>query len=127
MMEQKLSIQETADRTGLSQDTLRYYERIGLINPVQRTSSGHRRYSEGDLAWIAFLNRLRATGMPVRQMQLYAALRRQGDATLPERRQMLETHADEVQARITELTQNWQAIKDKIETYKQMEGETHES
>jgi DNA-binding transcriptional MerR regulator len=127
MMEQKLTIQETADRTGLSQDTLRYYERIGLINPVQRTSSGHRRYGEGDLAWIAFLNRLRATGMPVRQMQLYAALRRQGDGTLPERRQMLETHADEVQARIAELTQNWQAIKDKIETYKQMERKTDES
>lgn len=58
--------------TQLSVHTLRYYERIGLVAPICRASSGHRRYSSQDIAWIEFLTRLRATGMPIRQMQQFA-------------------------------------------------------
>ena len=60
-----LTIQQVAALTQLSEHTLRYYERIGLLDPVNRASSGHRRYSTGDIAWIEFLTRLRTTGMPI--------------------------------------------------------------
>jgi DNA-binding transcriptional MerR regulator len=127
MMDKELTIGETAQCTGLSVDTLRYYERIGLLNPIQRAVSGHRRYTENDLVWIAFLNRLWATGMPVHTMQRYADLRRQGDATLSERRHLLEEHARAIQARIGDLSENLHAIEDKIRTYQQMEKHSHES
>ena len=72
--------------------TLRYYERVGLIQPVGRARNGHRRYSEADEAWINFLHCMRATSMPIREMQRYAELREQGDATSLERRKILEDH-----------------------------------
>lgn len=63
-----LSIQQGAATCGLSVHTLRYYERIGLIRPVPRRGNGHRRYRADDMGWIAFLVRLRATGMSVEEM-----------------------------------------------------------
>ena len=69
---------ETAEKCGLSQHTLRWYERIGLLDPVARTADGRRRYSDADLDWILLLSRLRATGMPVRDMLRYAELVRSG-------------------------------------------------
>ena len=112
-----LTIEQVAGRTGLSAHTLRYYERIGLLDPVGRATSGHRRYAAKDLAWIDFLTRLRATGMPIRHMQEFAALRRQGDTTIARRRVLLEVHQQMVQKHIEELQQNQQAITRKIETY----------
>jgi 4-carboxymuconolactone decarboxylase len=76
-----LTIAEVAAVSGLSAQTLRYYERIGLLDPAARVHGGQRRYSAIDLAWLAFLQRLRATGMPIRDMQRFAKLRRQGDET----------------------------------------------
>src|SRR5260370_3447845 len=85
-METELTIQQVARQTGLSIDTLRYYERIGLLEPVGRAQNGHRRYTQHDLAWIDLLIRLRNTGMPRAQMVRFAQLRRQGAATATERR-----------------------------------------
>ncbi len=79
------TIQQAAVQTGLSEYTLRYYERIGLIHPIGRAENTHRRYSADDLGWIDFLNKLRATGMSIQQMQVYAALQRRGDETLSAR------------------------------------------
>lgn len=59
------TIQQVAALTHLSEHTLRYYERIGLLDPIYRASSGHRRYSTHDIGWIEFLIRLRTTGMPI--------------------------------------------------------------
>ena len=70
--------------------TLRYYERVGLIQPVGRARNGHRRYSEADEAWLHFLHCMRATSMPIREMQRYAELRELGDATSLDRRKILE-------------------------------------
>ena len=78
-MTASLTIQQTAEACGLSVHTLRYYERIGLIKPIPRRSNGHRLYRAEDLNWIAFLLRLRATGMSIGEMQRYAQLREQGD------------------------------------------------
>jgi 4-carboxymuconolactone decarboxylase len=98
-----LTIAEVAAFSGLSAHTLRYYERIGLLDPVNRVHGGQRRYSADDLASLAFLQRLRATGMPIRDMQRFVELRRQGDATFAARRALLEAHRDEVLERIAEL------------------------
>jgi DNA-binding transcriptional MerR regulator len=105
-----IPIGEAAREAGVSAHTLRYYERLGLISAVARGLRGERRYAAGDLEWISFLKRLRATGMPVREMARFAELRRAGDATLRERARLLEEHAARVQHRITELRGDLLAI-----------------
>ncbi|WNZ26619.1 MerR family transcriptional regulator [Leptolyngbya sp. NK1-12] len=118
-----LTIQQVAQQTGLSVHTLRYYERNGLLEPVDRASSGHRRYSEEDIARIEFLTRLRLTGMPIRQMQEFARLFRERPQALADRRAILESHEREVQAHIQELQRNLEAIQWKIGYYKQLEAQ----
>lgn len=122
-----MPIGQFAARTGLSAHTLRYYERIGLLDPVDRAPSGHRRYSAGDLAWVAFLTRLRATGMPIRQMQRFAMLRRQGEDTLRERRELLEAHERSVRTRVGELEADLAAITAKLDHYATLEVRRDES
>ena len=122
MMAKDLTIQEVAALTNLSGHTLRYYERIGLLDPVNRASSGHRRYCASDIAWIEFLTRLRSTGMHICQMQQFAALRRQGDITVSERRALLEIHRDEVHLQLSDLQRNLAVIKEKINYYKGLEA-----
>lgn len=119
----ELSIQEVAELTQLSAHTLRYYERIGLLDPVGRASSGHRRYSKQDIGWIEFITRLRATGMPIRDMQRFAELRRQGDCTFAQRRQLLEAHQQQIAQRLEVLEQNSKVLDKKIRHYKQLEVE----
>ena len=114
-----------AEQTGWSVHTLRYYEKVGLIDPVDRDANGYRLYSDRDLAWIEFLHRLRETGMPIRRMQEVAALRRQGDRTITERRQLLEAHYQEIHQTIQALQQNAAVIDRKIKWYKEQE-EKHE-
>src|SRR5947209_1710987 len=113
-METELTIQQVAQQTGLSIDTLRYYERIGLLEPVRRASSGHRRYTQQDIGWIDLLIRLRDTGMPRAQMVRYAQLRRQGAATTIERRVMLEQHQRSLEQKMRELEQHMAAVREKI-------------
>ncbi len=120
-MDTGIPIRAFAARTGLSAHTLRYYERIGLLDPVGRASSGHRRCLAGDLAWVEFLTRLRATGMPVRVMQRFAALRRHGDRTLPERRELLEAHQRDIEQHLADLQVNLAAITEKIQHYRDLE------
>jgi DNA-binding transcriptional MerR regulator len=120
-MESHLSIDEVARRTGLSAHTLRYYERIGLIAPVARAPGGQRRYAASDLDWIGFLLRLRETRMPVGQMQAFARLRGEGNATAPARRRMLEAHLADVQAAIRAMRRSVKALQAKIEHYRDME------
>jgi DNA-binding transcriptional MerR regulator len=120
-METELSIQQVAAITQLSTHTLRYYERIGLLARIERASSGHRRYSSQDIDWINFLTRLRATGMPIREMQQFAELRRHSDRTVTQRRQLLENYQQQVQQQIDELTRNLKAIQEKIQHYRTLE------
>lgn len=122
-METELTIQQVAQRSGLSVHTLRYYERNGLLEPVNRASNGHRRYSELDVQRIEFLTKLRATGMPIRQMQQFAELYRAGDQTVAQRRSLLESHHDAVKSQIDELMHHLSIIEFKIQRYKQLEQE----
>ena len=106
-----------ARRTGLSKDTLRYYEKAGLIQAVDRSSGGQRRYAASDLDWLAFLLRLRATGMPIADMRRFADLRRAGDASLSDRLELLSAHHDEVQRHIATLQGHLEALSAKIGHY----------
>jgi DNA-binding transcriptional MerR regulator len=126
-MNTELTIQQVAERTGLSAHTLRYYERVGLLDMVGRASSGHRRYTEGDLSWLSFLMRLRTTGMPIRQMLEYTHLRRQGSTTSAQRLALLEEHQQAVLAHMQELEQHLAAIEAKIDYYKKLVADENES
>ncbi len=121
-MESHLSITEVAAHTGLSAHTLRYYERAGLIAPVARAPGGQRRYAAADLEWIGFLLRLRETRMSIGQMQVFARLRGEGAASTAERRQMLETHLQEVEASIKAMQDAARALQAKIEHYRTLEA-----
>lgn len=120
MTNENLTIQQVAEATGLSEHTLRYYERIGLIHPINRADNGHRRYLPTDVGWIDFLNKLRATGMSIQQMQMYAELQRQGDCTLPQRVAMLKAHREQVEQRMDELCEHLTLISHKIEFYSEI-------
>ena len=122
-MDTGLTIQQVAHQTGLSIDTLRYYERIGLLEPIGRTESGHRRYTSHDLTWIDLLIRLRDTGMPLAQMVHFARLRRQGDATLTERCLMLEQHQHALEAHMRTTEQHMAALDHKIANLKAREAQ----
>jgi DNA-binding transcriptional MerR regulator len=122
-IQDKLTIQEVVEATGLSAYTLRYYERIGLIHSVDRQDNSHRRYSQDDVGWINFLTKLRATGMSIQEMQAYAELQREGDATLPERLDMLKALRERVIANIAALQENLGVVDYKIELYSEIVAE----
>ncbi len=117
-MSETLSVREASEFTGLSSHTLRYYERIGLIQPVARNGGGHRRYVQTDLEHLKFLHCLRDSGMPIQGMQQYAALASQGRVTLDARLQLLESHKSDVQARIRELEDKLAIIDAKIKRFR---------
>jgi DNA-binding transcriptional MerR regulator len=122
-----LSISEAAERTGLSAHTLRYWERAGLLQPVSRNGSGHRRYAEEDLERIKFLTKLRATGMPIRQVRRYAELINGGDDTSAERLELLEAHRRAVLARLEETAGHLELIDWKINLYRERLGKHEEA
>ncbi|GLW72332.1 hypothetical protein Kpho02_46310 [Kitasatospora phosalacinea] len=111
------SISEVAAVSGLSAHTLRWYERIGLLEPVDRSHAGQRRYSDADLARLAFLTKLRLTGMPVADMVRYVELLRAGDGTRAQRRELLVAHREEVRQRLADLHATLAVIDLKIEHY----------
>jgi len=112
-----MKIGELAARSGLTAHTLRYYERIGLLPYADRNRSSHRDYDASILTWIGFLTRLKTTGMPIREMVRYAALRNDGPATETERREMLERHRARVRAHLAELQESLLVLDAKIAGY----------
>jgi len=112
-----LSIREVAARTGITAHTLRYYERIGLVQPVARARSGHRRYGEADLRWLDLVKKLLATDMSIRKLLEYARLVRRGASTVKDRRALLDAHRREVVAKIDQLHATLAAIDFKLELY----------
>ena len=121
-MDATLTISDAARKSGISAHTLRYWERAGLIQPVTRNGSGHRRYAEEDLERIKFLTKLRATGMPIRQVRRYAELLNGGDDTNEERLALLEAHRKEVLARLEETAGHLELIDWKIDLYRERLG-----
>lgn len=121
-MAEGLSVGQVAETTGLSHHTLRYYERAGLVEPIDRTASGHRRYSAQEVEWIGFLVYLRKTGMPIRGMRRYAELLREGPHTTEERGALLEEHHRAVRDRMEELELNLAVIEEKMKFCKEWEA-----
>jgi DNA-binding transcriptional MerR regulator len=113
-----MKIGELAKRSGLTAHTIRYYERIGLLPYADRNQSRHRDYDASILTWIEFLGRLKTTGMPIRDMLRYAALRERGvDGTEAERRELLERHRAAVRAHVAELQACLLVLDSKIAGY----------
>lgn len=110
-----LTVQEASILTGLSAHTLRYYERIGLLEPVARNASGHRRYERTDLEHLQFLHCLRASGMPIRRLKEFAGLVQGGQPANDARLALLEAHHQDVQNRIAELQEKLRIIEVKIQ------------
>jgi DNA-binding transcriptional MerR regulator len=109
VQEETYTIAEVAERTGVTAHTLRYYERIGLLD-IGRQASGHRRFSSHDLDRVVFIGRLRATAMPIREVQRYFALVGGGPSTEAERLALLEAHRSIVRDRLHELESALDAI-----------------
>jgi DNA-binding transcriptional MerR regulator len=121
-MTRKFSIQQVAEKTGLSIHTLRYYEKVGLLAPIQRASNGHRRYSLEDITWLEFLVRLRETGMSIQKVRAFADLVRQRPNEVDERLVLLEEHRARVKKNLEELTHHLQIIEMKIEHYRHLKA-----
>jgi DNA-binding transcriptional MerR regulator len=113
-----LTIAEAAERAGISAHTIRYYERAGLLAPIERTDSGHRRFAAEDIEWIVVITKLRATGMPIRRIREYAELVREGDGNELERLALLESHREEVLRRLDEVQRNLELVDYKIALYR---------
>ena len=114
----ELSIAEAAEAAGLSVHTIRYYERAGLLAPIQRNGSGHRRFNERDVEWLVVCTKLRATGMPIRRVREYAELVRDGEGNEDERLALLEAHRADVIERLAEVKKNLELIDYKIDLYR---------
>jgi DNA-binding transcriptional MerR regulator len=114
------SVSEVAGLTGLTAHTLRWYERVGLLDAVSRDTVGRRRYGEADLTRLRFLIRLRATGMPVRDMIRYVDLVRAGPATVADRVALLAAHRERVLEQIEALREDLKIIDYKIDNYREV-------
>src|ERR1700685_566005 len=108
------TIQDVSRRSGLSEPTLRYYEEVGLIGPIDRdASSGHRRYHSEDLDTLQALACLRAMGMGIEDMRTYQANRARGHAAAAEQRDLLLRHAERVEAEIQTLHTHLDYLREK--------------
>lgn len=114
-----MQIKEFAQACGLSSHTLRYYEKIGLLPAIERSDSNHRRYTEQDLRWIEFIKRLKATNMPLSEIQRYARLRAQGASTEAERMALLIRHAEHLERVIAQEQEHLETLREKICLYRE--------
>ena len=114
-----LRIGELARRCGRSEHTIRWYEAQRLIPGVRRDGGGRRVYHELHVQWLELLDRLRRSGMSIRQMREYATLVRRGDATLAQRRDMLAAHRERVREEIGELAAAMSLVDTKVAFYEQ--------
>ena len=119
--EERLSISELAEASGMTTYTLRYYERVGLIPLVERTEAGHRRYRPDHVDWLRFLARLRASGMSIQMMRAYAELVAEGRDNLDERRRLLHQYLSDIHAQMEELRDAERVVRAKLDFYDRLE------
>src|SRR5512134_3115255 len=112
-----MKIAEVSERYGLSLDTLRYYERVGLLPPVNRNESGIRDYNELDLRRVEFIKCMRSAGLPVEVLIEYVALVQRGDKTIEARKEILIEQRELLLARMTEMQKTLDILNHKIEVY----------
>lgn len=114
-----MTISEVSEKYGLPADTLRYYEKVGLIPPVTRKDSGVRDYSEEDCGWVEFIKCMRGAGLSIETLIRYVALYRKGNRTLKQRKQLLIDERDKLQARIKQMQQVLKRLNYKVEVYEE--------
>jgi DNA-binding transcriptional MerR regulator len=112
-----MTIKEVSTRYDISEDTLRYYERVGMIPPVRRTAGGIRDYREEDLEWVRLALCMRGAGLPVDAMVEYVRLCRQGDATIPARLALLERQREALRAQRRQIDETLGRLDYKISRY----------
>lgn len=112
-----MTIKEVAQQFHISQDTLRYYERVGMIPPVTRTSSGIRDYQETDLQWVELAICMRSAGLPVETMIEYVKLCQEGDNTIPARLQLLVEQREALQEQRKQIEETLERLNFKISRY----------
>lgn len=112
-----MKIAQVSEQCGLSTDTLRYYERVGLIPPVNRTESGIREYDELDLKRVDFIKCMRSAGLPIEVLIAYVGLAQQGDETIATRKAILEEERARLAARMQEMQKTLDLLDYKIEMY----------
>lgn len=116
-----MTIAEVSKKYDLSQDTLRYYERIGLIPTVNRTASGIRDYSEESCRWIELAKCMRSAGVPIESLIEYNTLARQGDSTITARKELLIEERKKIVAKMEEMQKTLERLNYKIDRYEKAE------
>ena len=118
LLDEKLyTIQQAEEEMGVSAHTLRYYEKIGLLHPIQRRENGRRAYTEEDLGWIYWLKLLRESGMSIQMMKRYVEITRAGEHTMEERCRILQEHRDHLHKTIQRLESYLERLDQKVEFY----------
>ena len=112
-----MKIAEVSEQYGISADTLRYYERIGLIPPVNRNGSGIRDYSELDIRRVEFIKCMRSAGLPIEVLIDYMELVQRGDRTIESRKEILKEQRDLLAERIQEMQKTLDLLNHKIQVY----------
>ena len=112
-----MKIAEVSERYSISLDTLRYYERIGLIRTVNRTASGIRDYNEIDLRRVEFIKCMRAAGLPIDVLIEYVGLVQLGDRTIEARKDILKAQSEQLAARMSEMQKTLDILDRKIDGY----------
>lgn len=113
-----MTIKEVAEKFDMTNDTLRYYEKVGLIGPVKKNSSGIRNYNEEDLKRIEFIKCMRSAGISIEVLKKYVDLYDEGESTKLERQQLLEEEQEKLEEKIKTMTKALNKLKFKIELYK---------
>ena len=114
-----MTISEVSEKYGLPADTLRYYEKVGLIPPVHRKESGIRDYTPQDCGWVEFIKCMRGAGLSIETLIEYVALFRRGNRTLQKRKNLLIQERDALAARIAGMQQVLKRLNYKIEVYEE--------
>lgn len=114
-----MTISEVSKKYGLSADTLRYYEKEGLIPPVHRTEAGLRDYQPEDCDWVEFIKCMRGAGLSIDTLQKYVALFQKGDKTLVARKQLLLDERDRLQAQLKTMQATLKRLNYKIDVYEE--------
>jgi len=117
-----MTIAQVSKQFDISADTLRYYERIGLIPPVPRTAGGIRDYDEASCKWIELMKHLRAAGVQIEALVEYTALVQQGDQTQAQRKTLLLEQREQLERRIAEMQQSLERLNKRLEWYDRCEG-----
>lgn len=114
-----MQISEVSERFDLTKDTLRYYERVGLIPEIRRNSSGNRDYREEDCNWIEFIKCMRDAGLSIDTLIEYLELYQEGDSTIRERKEILTEERDKLAEKISKMQQTLDRLNYKIDVYEE--------